>query len=143
MTIETSLFFDLASLAEASYVLFDKADSEGVTHEVALQNDRYKGELSAAQAAEFVKHWQVIDHLPDTDFSGFSATLFRNKDTGRTTLAIRGTQGVFIDLLEADIHEIVGNGLAFRQIIDLYNYWKRLDAAAGATVWQAQSRRLG
>ncbi len=140
MTVTANGFFDMASLSEASYVLFDQirdADFSDRNVEAALQDPSKEGEFSAAQAAEFVKHWQVVDHLPDTDFSGFSATLFRNKDTGRTVLAIRGTQGL-ADVVETDVHEIVGNGLAFRQIIDLYNYWMRLGADFGATIRQAR-----
>jgi hypothetical protein len=46
--------------------------------------------FSDAQADAFVKTWQVVDHIPDTA-SGFSATIFKNRQTGAYSLAIRGS----------------------------------------------------
>lgn len=60
--------------------------------------------------------------------SGFSATLFQAKgnteNTNEYVLAIRGTAG-FKDV-SADLGDIVGDGLAYEQIVDLYNFYQQL-----------------
>ena len=130
MAISTSRFFDLTSLAEASYVLFDKlkGDYSRATVENAIKNaSDFEGRFSASQASAFVNHWEVIHHQPDTA-SGFSATLFKSTDPGRQkpyVLAIRGTAGPQ-DLIAVDFSDIVVDGLAIDQIVDLWNYWKQL-----------------
>ncbi len=126
--MKTTDVFNFAQLAEASYVLFDKLPdySEGSLVE-ALKAERkgdFNGEFSSAQATEFVKHWSVTTHQQDTD-SGYSSTLFQNKDDGRYVLAFRGTAG-WQDLAVADGADIVTDGLALDQIVDLYNEWKRI-----------------
>lgn len=113
--------FELAQLAEASYADLTQANVQG-----ALE----AREFSTTQAAEFVKHWKVISHQPD-QASGFSATLFQNKDDGRYVFAIRGTAGAQ-DLLVADGADIVADGLAMDQIVDLYNFWHKLTAPQGS-----------
>lgn len=129
--------FQQAQLAEAAYADFLKPDT---TTEQALQAEG----MSATQAADFATHWEVVHHLPNTD-SGFSGTLFRRRDNdpvsglkaGDLVFALRGTEQVGLDLFQADFNELVKNGLAFRQIIDMYNYWQRLITPAGESARQA------
>ncbi|MEW8495819.1 MAG: hypothetical protein AB2604_18590, partial [Candidatus Thiodiazotropha taylori] len=40
--------------------------------------DEDKG-FSQIQAEDFIRHWRVVDHLPDTSI-GFSATVFQGLD---------------------------------------------------------------
>ncbi len=143
---------DLASIAEASYVLLDKFDFKNVDQLkdalIEANADEYNGVFSLSQANEFLSHWQVADHQPNTA-SGFSATLFQRIDddpvnglqAGDLVLAFRGTETgpltVVDDLIKADFRELVGNGLAFRQIVDLYNYWQRLITPEGEWARQA------
>lgn len=86
-------YYDFAALAEASYVLLDQpinfSDDE---IEDALQPAAgYKGNFSATQAEDFVDHWEVVSHQGNTE-NGFSATLFKNKETGKYVYACRGTE---------------------------------------------------
>ncbi|MDR3158363.1 MAG: hypothetical protein LBU11_04990 [Zoogloeaceae bacterium] len=128
--MNTKDLFDYAELAEASYVRFDllKKDFSDESVKTALttkeaDGKEYKGEFSATQADDFVAKWQVVSHIPDTD-SGFSATLFREKETGKYVYALRGTAGK--QDLSTDFGDLVIDGLAFFQIVDMYNDWKRL-----------------
>ena len=76
--------FQQAQLAEAAYADFP-AFPTSVT-------DALKGSgFSDTQAIAFVNEWNVVDHVPDT-VTGFSATIFRNRQTGAYALAIRGTR---------------------------------------------------
>lgn len=141
-------FFDMASLSEAAYAEFFK---EGVQ-----QND--SGEVkklltakgwSASQADESLIHYRVISQQPNT-FSGYSATLFERlgaggTPTGQYVFAQRGTEplvrvspGAPFGLdLAVDIGDLVLDGLAWSQIVDMYNYWKELTTPAGQSYKKA------
>lgn len=130
----------MAALAEACYVLFHKIDftvSDKV--EDALKNSDLHGGFSATQAADFVANWEVKSHQGNTS-SGFSATLFKNKKTGEYVYATRGTEpdNPLGDILSADIGDLVTDGLAFKQITDMYNDWSRIRTAKGETYLAAQ-----
>ncbi len=111
----------------------------------ALQSGVLEGDFSLTQATDFATHWEIVDHLPNT-VSGFSGTVFRRRDSdpvtglvaGDLVFALRGTEQVGLDLFQADFNELVNNGLAFRQIIDMYNYWQRLITPAGQLARQAE-----
>ena len=53
--------------------------------------DKLNGEFGEIQAKRFFEKYDLIEHCPNTD-SGFSATLFQNKQTKDFTLVIRGTE---------------------------------------------------
>lgn len=120
--ISSDNFFELASLAEASYSEFDKFSGDSKT---ALTDK----DFSSSQADALLDKWDVVTnaHQPNTD-SGFSSTLFKNKDDGSYVLAFRGTEPFvqFPDDLGTDIGDIVSDGLAFEQIIDMHNEWLRI-----------------
>ena len=136
--------FAQIQLAEASYVLFDGMpykDNEELRRRLMNEGADYKSDFSNAQADEFIKHWQVIGYQKDTP-NGFSATLFENLDPehpGQLTLAFRGTEPGWFglpsyrDLVLADGADIVLDGLALDQIVDMYNYVQRLKAQANST----------
>lgn len=81
---------------------------------------------------------------PNTD-GRFSGTILRRIDddpmtglkAGDVVFAMRGTEPGYNDLYPTDFNEIVKNGLAFRQIIDVYNYWQRLITPEGELARQA------
>ena len=50
-----------------------------------------KGDMTPTQAQRFFSRYDLLIHQPNTE-SGFSATLFQNKETKEYTLAIRGTE---------------------------------------------------
>ena len=118
--------FQQAQLAEAAYADFSNPT---VSEYQALIN----GNFSSAQAADFVAHWKVVDHVPDLE-SGFSATIFEQLDesgtgTGHFNLAIRGSRQL-IDFA-ADSALISNQGVAVAQLVDLYNFWQRAQTPAG------------
>ena len=50
-----------------------------------------KGDMTPTQSKRFFDKYDMLIHQPNTE-SGFSATLFQNKETKEYTLAIRGTE---------------------------------------------------
>jgi Ca2+-binding RTX toxin-like protein len=111
--------FQQGQLAEAAYADFSNS---GVSTRQALISSGF----SSSQATVFLEEWTLIDHVPDT-INGFSATVFQNK-AGAYTLAIRGST----DLVDfaADAALIVVDGVAVRQLVDLYNFWQRVTTPA-------------
>lgn len=124
--ISADKFFELAQLAEASYADFS---DPGLSSKDALIDDG-KG-FSSKQAEDFHADWQLVagGHQPNTA-SGYSSTLFKSRDAGGGyVLAIRGTEPttqLFKDLVEADLADIVVDGIAIDQSVDLYNEWQRI-----------------
>ena len=54
-------------------------------------DDKLKGDFTPTQAQRFFERYDLLIHQPNTN-SGFSATLFGEKETKEYTLAIRGTE---------------------------------------------------
>ena len=154
---DTTQIFDMASLAEAAYATF--VDENGVllvTNKIQLiarlqdfQNDGDK-DFSKTQAEEFAKLYRVVSQRPNTA-SGYSGTLFERLDadgtltgtvggpTGEYVFAQRGTEPTaqFGLDLAVDLDDLVPDGLAWTQIVDMYNYWKELTTPAGQTYQKA------
>ncbi|XAK36794.1 hypothetical protein AAH951_04010 [Campylobacter coli] len=105
---------DMAELAQASYGYFHYVDNKFdikdedkiVTFEdvldITYKNSKIiderefkigtlKGDFSPLQAKQFFSRYDLLKHCPNTN-SGFSATLFQNKEAKEYTLAIRGIE---------------------------------------------------
>ncbi len=119
--------FEQGQLAEAAYAKFLLFPNNP---KGALEDEGF----SATQATEFLKHWTVVSHQPDTA-NGFSATLFQRNDddplsgarAGDYVLAIRGStpNSAGVDF-RADGGDIFVDGIVLDQLVDTYNYWQRL-----------------
>lgn len=110
--------FQQAQLAEAAYANFQAPNT---SPEQALRNLGF----SQSQASAFVQRYQVVNQYTASggltgQGSGFSATLFLDTTTGQYTFAARGTEPGVTDLLGADFGNIVMDGLAMDQIVDMY-----------------------
>ena len=65
------------------------------------------GDFSPLQAKRFFEKYDLLKHCPNTE-SGFSATLFQNKETKEYTLAIRGTEPSDTGDLKTDARMALG-----------------------------------
>lgn len=126
---------DRALLSEAAYANFVDNSGNLFTNisdiEAALRGPANDRLFSDAQAADFVTHWKVVDHIPDTD-SGFSASVFERidgPDKGKRYFAVRGTLG-WSDMV-TDFAYVGADGIAINQGIDMYNWYQRLISPAG------------
>lgn len=125
--------FQQAQLAEAAYADF-------VTYtdpKAALK----AGGFSDKQADGFLADWRFIDQYDNSAWgglvgTGFSATLFKDIDTGEYSFAIRGSKGAndFI----ADAQLIATDGIAVQQVVDMYNYWTSLTTSSGSSYLAAK-----
>ncbi|AQQ59229.1 hypothetical protein XJ32_02960 [Helicobacter bilis] len=70
-------------------------------------NDKLKGNFTPTQTKRFFERYDLVEHCPNTD-SGFSATLFQNKETKEYTLAIRGTEPSDTGDLKTDARMALG-----------------------------------
>ncbi|GEM_PF-1302495 len=135
-----------AAFAQAAY-----ADFEGVTSEAefiaALEANPA---FTPAQASDFVSRYEIVVHQPNTEIEfgsegGFSATVFKDKQTDKLIFAVRGTEfpsglnssilNFGIDLI-SDVFDIGFDGLSVNQITDLYNFYLRASAKAGEPIYQ-------
>ena len=136
---------DYVALAEASYADFSLIDFADLKAIHAVMNDVDQPENLAKYITdnyEVVAHWKDRGDLftsADKDqSSGFSGTLFHRirkkkeeKEIGAEyVLALRGTAGGK-DLLITDGGDIVNDGLAHHQIVDMYNFWQQITAPKG------------
>ena len=80
------------------------------------------------EAGKFAPLWSIEEHISNTD-TGFSGTLFKNKETGQEVLSFRSTEFVddaARDSQETNIQEIKDKGWAFGQISDMENWYQSL-----------------
>ncbi len=124
--------YDGALLSEISYVNYTEVD---ILNSDVIKKQLISSGITESLAEDFIVHWRVVDHQPDTE-SGFSATLFERLDeqkngTGEYVLGTRGTEQFGRDLVITDGLDIVLDGLALDQIVDLRNYWTKLTTPKG------------
>lgn len=124
-----TVLWEQSQLAEASYA--DLVPESDFLEE--LQNTENNLNFSRTQAADLLLHWSVLHHIPDIA-SGFSATLFESKDRpGEVVLALRGSDQLIDDRVLTGGGDIVLDGIALDQVVDLYNYWKSLTTQGSYT----------
>ena len=87
--------------------------------------------FTATDAKNFAAEWTVVDHISNTA-TGFSGTLFQNKDTGEMVMSFRSTE--FVDDAARDSQatnamEVAKCGFAFGQIADMEAWYQSLKAS--------------
>jgi Ca2+-binding RTX toxin-like protein len=132
---------EYSQLAQAAYANFDRSDyvafgggANGL--EGKLIGD--EGQFTVSEAKEFSSRFELVHQSTDElNDSGFSASLFRDKESGQLVLSIRGTESSFLgtleDLITTDAR-IGIDGYASTQLIPLYRYMKELMTPKGQTV---------
>ena len=142
-----------SAFAQAAY-----GDFLNVVDEVTLRNALLENNLmTVTQATNFASRYEIVAHQPNTEIEigsegGFSATVFRDKQTDELIFAVRGTEfpnlenGFSLSTLQkiinggvdliSDIFDIGYDGLAVNQIADLYNFYLRLSAKTGEPIYQ-------
>ncbi|MEW8050970.1 MAG: hypothetical protein AB2792_10840 [Candidatus Thiodiazotropha sp.] len=129
--------YEYALLSEASYAdlerIRDAEDLKTALINIGGENNEDKG-FSPTQAEDFVTHWRLAHHLPNTS-TGFSATIFESLDNpGNYVFAMRGTEPTAqwgTDITLTDIADIGADGIALYQAVDLVNYYQQLITPAG------------
>ena len=122
---------DYVLLAEASYTDF----SQGLSKEDINKALSESTEETKNLVDYITNNYEVEAHWKDQP-SGFSGTLFRKikekvkKEGMEYVLALRGTNGGK-DIFVTDIGDIVNDGLAHHQIVDMYNFWQQITAPKG------------
>ena len=88
------------------------------------QGNNHASVFTSTQASAFEKEWEVLSQDANTE-TGFSGTLFRNKNTGELVISFRSTE--FIDdnardNVATNALEIKDYGFAFGQIDDMQTW---------------------
>ena len=131
-----SKYSSYSTLAQAAYADLEKSMTN-IEYTDALTNTDAQ-EMTGEQAIAFVSRYEVKDSKPNTP-SGFSGALFYDTVENKYVMALRGTEfelspDVFPDLFLTDLGDIGADGLATRQIIDMYNWFLELTTQAGETI---------
>src|ERR1035437_2754595 len=137
-------YFDLAQLALASYSDFrglysDRNVTSALQFPGSIGTNSPDFSLTAAQT--FVDRFEVVDQFTDPSLflNGFSATVFRNKQTGQFYFITRGTENPGDYLADATL----AIGIAARsEIISMVNYFLRLQAGAGNIARQIKASSI-
>lgn len=115
-------------LSGASYG--DKDDGVDLTNSAAAVLN------STALSSAFMNKYTVLDistTSSPTD-TGFAAMVAKDINTGKVTIAFRGTEPSLSDYSTDAL--AIASGVAAGQIVDMYNYLLRVFAADGAVVDQ-------
>ncbi|MDO5686427.1 MAG: hypothetical protein Q4G42_03420 [Neisseria sp.] len=135
-------------LAESAYADLADKDTKLLSTEKDIK-DAFKNSVlsktnpNSDQINIITSNWDIKAHWKDRaegvfdKESSFSGTLLQNKITGKYVLALKGTKEDK-DLKVTDIGDIVLDGLAHHQIVDMYNFWQQVNTQKDQT-YQAAS----
>ena len=149
MTNKYDDIFNYAALARSSYA--DLSEIIGIDDTNGIQSAIKKYDGSEEFARQIASKYNVLAHWKDragNDFSlgnvgdifsnesGFSGTLFHDKTNHGFVMTFKGTAG-WKDLLGTDVADIVTNGAAHNQIIDMYNFWQQIKHSGQESYYEA------
>lgn len=130
---------DYANLQMAAEAfLADPADPTGKLlklniHQALIEGNGHASVFTETQAEAFLNRWEVVAQKANTG-TGFSGTLFRNKETKELVMSFRSTE--FIDDSARDNQatnslEIKGTGFAWGQLRDMKSWYEELQKTGG------------
>ena len=115
--------FQEASLSMAAYAHNLSATVDTASYVDALTQT---AGMSVSQANQFANRYSVVAQVEGLE-SGFSATFFRDKQTGQLHLAIRGTEPLDAGDLITDFKSILVLGIPYsKQYFDLVAFYQSL-----------------
>ncbi|MDA8447760.1 hypothetical protein, partial [Paracidovorax valerianellae] len=133
-TIAEYLSYANLQIAAESFIRDEKTNrlrNAGTEYvDVLAAGNDHSSRFVKTQADKFADEWEVLDQKANTK-TGFSGTLFRNRDTRETVLSFRSTE--FIDDAARDNKatnelEIKNTGFAWGQIADMQAWYAELKA---------------
>jgi hypothetical protein len=128
-TAELLKYADLQMAAEAFLVNSQGTPLTGDLYLQALiDGNNHASKFTVTQAKDFADHWIVLDQKANTP-TGFSGTLFKNRETGELVISLRSTE--FVDDAARDNQatnsmEIKEKGWAFGQIDDMEKWYAEI-----------------
>ena len=125
--MNTQTLYENAEMAWAAYAIKD----EKIENRLKSLKEE---DFSNTQANAFMARYPKVLKVADEEKTGFQAAVFQDLK-GQLTLAIRGTEKSDWKDLVAD-GQIVMNGMAYDQILSMYNWWQRVSHAQGTSVLQ-------
>jgi|GEM_PF-5608344 len=133
------------TVAAASYGKFVKPHCQN--DNISFSNEDLKKNLEEdplnfieIEADTFVNNYEIVHQQENIDFNGFSAALFKDKETDKHIIAMRGTDQL-VDGLSADVYGIGVNGFAYAQAVEMYRYYKKLTTEAGEPVQYSEQEK--
>ena len=140
--LNTTLLKEYAQLTQATYAYFTSAQyRNGIGLQSKLQNESgdpgYGANFTEKEAELFTARYELLHQSDNSESSGFSAALFRDRTSGRLIVSFRGTEPfgmeLMNDLLITD-SRIGLDGYASPQAIQTFRYVKQILTPAGQAV---------
>ncbi len=130
-----SEFYKYSWFADLAYVEWNDSNRNGdFAVDAAVDAERAPQKLAEKIFKDYNENYSVLSHHPNDD-SGFKASLYGNGS--EKILSICGTEPESLynseDLLNADLADIGGYGVAINQAVSMFNYIMRLTAERSQT----------
>ena len=120
--IDESIYPTYADILNMEYKYF-KDKKTGKLKDDLFDDDFLGGDMTPTQAKRFFSRYDLLIHQPNTE-SGFSATLFQNKESKEYTLAFRGTEPSNIGDIKTDMNLTFKN-LPTKQYLDMLLFYNQ------------------
>ncbi|MFE8643837.1 calcium-binding protein [Sphingomonas sp. NCPPB 2930] len=118
-----------ALLADATYALNDN-NINGLTGSSLEALSGFAERMTSTLAKYIGENFTVVNHIETSDVSasGFDATVWREKASGKIYVSLQGTAGFQDFLTDATL---TLNGNAGQQVIDMVNWWLKITTPVG------------
>jgi len=126
--------FNASLLAHATYTDGLNTGDTGSTLASRLTHSTDGANGVTSSQADYIGDNYRVVHQQATTGSGFSATLFKDKNTNEYVFALRGTDGG-VDWTQANLPNVL-SGAARSQIIEMVNFYIQLTSPLNSTVNQ-------
>lgn len=127
--------FTNALLADATYAL-NANNLEGLTGSSLVNLAGFKDRMTPTLAKYIGDNYTVVSHIETSDWlggSGFDGTVWRDNTTGKLSISMQGTTGLF-DFTSDAMLTLAGS--AGKQLIDMANWWLRITTPVGQNARQ-------
>ncbi|MBP6788259.1 MAG: hypothetical protein KA170_11765 [Candidatus Promineofilum sp.] len=124
-------FANLQMAAEAFLVDIDENGNATVKNDIPkalTEGNLHASKFTTTEATKFAAEWQVVAQMPNTT-TGFSGTLFRNRDTREYVISFRSTEFVddaIRDSAATNTLEVFKAGWAFGQLSDMEAWYQSI-----------------
>lgn len=131
-TLTVSDYLKYANLQMAAEAFIRDGDqfrnTGGQLIQALIDGNKHNSKFTEAQASAFAAEWEAVDQQANTS-TGFSGTLFKNRNTGELVMSFRSTE--FVDDAARDNQatnamEIKQYGFAFGQLRDMEAWYAEL-----------------
>ncbi|MCF8152441.1 MAG: hypothetical protein K9K30_01630 [Burkholderiaceae bacterium] len=124
-------YANLQMAAEAFLVDIDENGNATIKNDIPkalTEGNLHASKFTETEATQFAAEWEVVAQMTNTK-TGFSGTLFRNRDTREYVISFRSTEFVddaIRDSAATNTLEVFNTGWAFGQLSDMEVWYQSI-----------------